>query len=95
MKPAIVKFGVQPRAARVGESLTLNCSAIGFPNPTYEITKKGGGLVGTNYKNTGIVTLSNVNLTQSGEYTCYVYCMFARGPQYQCQNTTNATVYGR
>ena len=92
MKPAIVKFAVQPSAARVGEVLTLNCSAVGFPNLTYEIAKKGGGLVGNT---TGVVTLSNVNLTQSGEYTCYVYCRFPSGPPYQCQNTTNAIVYGR
>ena len=92
VKPAIVKFAVQPPAARVGEALTLNCSAVGFPNLTYEIAKKGGGLV---ENTTGVVTLSNVNLTRSGEYTCYVYCMFPGGPPYQCQNTTNAIVYGR
>ena len=92
MKPAIVNFTVQPQAARVGESLTLNCSAVGFPTTlTYEIIKEGGGLVETTG---GDGTLWNVNLTQSGEYTCIVSCGFGDGPSYQCQNTTNAIVYG-
>ena len=92
VKPAIVNFTVQPHAARVGESLTLNCSAVGFPTTlTYEIIKIGGGLVETT---AGNVTLRNVNLTQSGEYTCIASCGFGDGPLYQCLNTTNAIVYG-
>jgi len=97
VEPAITAFTVQPLIARVGESLSLNCSAMGHPTPRYEITKMGSNPnipVGSNYEESGVLTISNVTLSTGGSYTCLVHCGFENPHSYLDATNVNVTIYG-
>nr|XP_061814739.1 V-set and immunoglobulin domain-containing protein 10-like isoform X2 [Nerophis lumbriciformis] len=53
-----------------GDSLTLSCRADGYPEPTTEWTF-GGQTVSPGQ--TGVISLTHVRTTQSGDYTCAVH----------------------
>ena len=59
-------------AALPGDSVILNCSATGDTPLTYQWTMEGSTDIINTDNSTGILTLTDITLTDFGTYTCNV-----------------------
>ena len=68
------RFTVKPPAkvvARVGDTLTLNCSATGDPQPVISWKKQGGQLpVGRSQQISGTLVIRDLTKDDAGNYIC-------------------------
>ena len=68
------RFTVKPPLrilAGIGDTLTLNCSATGDPQPVISWRKQGGHLpVGRNQQINGALVIRNIKRNDAGYYIC-------------------------
>ena len=71
---SLPRFIVKPRAkagTTVGDTLTLNCSASGDPQPVISWKKQGGQLpVGRSQQMDGVLVIRSMKMNDTGHYTC-------------------------
>ena len=71
---SLPRFTVKPRAkavAIVGDTLTLNCSATGDPQPVISWKKQGGQLpVGRSQQISGALVVRDIKKVDAGNYIC-------------------------
>ena len=71
---SLPRFTVKPPAKAIaspGETLTLNCSASGDPQPVISWKKQGGQLpVGRSHQSNGQLIVRNLQLNDAGNYIC-------------------------
>ena len=71
---SLPRFTVKPPAKAIaspGETLTLNCSASGDPQPVISWKKQGGQLpIGRSQQSNGQLIIRNLQLNDAGNYIC-------------------------
>ena len=71
---SLPRFTIKPPArvvATKGETLILNCSAIGDPRPVVSWKRYGAQLpVGRNLQTNGVLVLRNLRINDKGNYLC-------------------------
>ena len=71
---SLPRFTIKPPAkilARPGDTLTLNCSAAGDPQPEITWKKQGSQLpIGRNQQISGALVIKNMTMNDTGKYIC-------------------------
>ena len=74
VRSSLPHFTVKPPAklvAVIGETLTLNCSATGDPQPVITWRRRGAALpVGRSQQISGALVVTDVKMHDSGKYVC-------------------------
>ena len=71
---SLPRFTVKPPAkiiAKPGDTLTLNCSATGDPQPEITWKKQGSRLlIGRSQQINGVLVIKNITMNDTGKYIC-------------------------